>query len=97
MGDQGKRGERMIPSREWITERLADYKACRSHREIAAIEGMFLQWRVTPDDPAIVERVAQHMRDAAFNWPLPSAYQWLRLQDYRDMARAALAALGGGT
>ena len=31
------------PSHEWITERLADYKACRSHREVSAIEAMFAE------------------------------------------------------
>jgi hypothetical protein len=32
-------------SRAWIESRLADYKACRSHREVTAIESMIAQIR----------------------------------------------------
>ena len=42
-------------------ERLADYKACRSHREIAAIESMFAQF--IADQPSAIPPEINHFTD----------------------------------
>src|SRR5437879_2181519 len=36
------------PSLEWISERLADFKACRSHRELAAVQSIIEQVLALP-------------------------------------------------
>lgn len=46
-----------VPSAEWVTERLADYKACRSHREVTAVQAMI-------DEVVVAER-GRYVSEAA--------------------------------
>lgn len=68
-------GTEMGPTHEWITERLADYKACRSHREISAIEAMFMEWERSNARRLGREAAAELERAVLKHAPMHSAHE----------------------